>query len=157
MRVRSIVLMCAAVAVAARLVEAQEPVTQVRLADPKLQVTTAIDSIAGDLAALDTNHAALVETAEGYAALYTQLSDGTKRVVQIAEKLRNEDDRTNAARYSAQLLNAVSELQEMNSQLQLQFQVLQDQIQNESRRYATISNALTASHQAAMNAIRNMK
>lgn len=39
----------------------------------------------------------------------------------------------------------------------LQFLALQQNIQQESRRYQTISNALKASHDAAMNSIRNMK
>jgi hypothetical protein len=41
--------------------------------------------------------------------------------------------------------------------MNMEFLMLQQQIQNESQRYQTISNALTASHQAAMNSVRNMK
>ena len=39
----------------------------------------------------------------------------------------------------------------------MEFLALQNNIQQESRQYQTISNALTASHQAASNSIRNMK
>jgi len=39
----------------------------------------------------------------------------------------------------------------------MQFLALQNNIQQQSRQYQTISNALTASHQAASNSIRNMK
>ena len=45
---------------------------------------------------------------------------------------------------------------EMTSQ-NLQFLALQQNIQMESRRYQTISNAITASHQSASNSISNMK
>ncbi len=37
------------------------------------------------------------------------------------------------------------------------FLALQNNIQQQSRQYQTISNALTASHQAASNSIRNLK
>jgi len=39
----------------------------------------------------------------------------------------------------------------------MQFLALQNNIQQQSRQYQTISNALTASHEAASNSIRNMK
>lgn len=39
----------------------------------------------------------------------------------------------------------------------MQFLALQNSVQQESRRYQTISNALKASHDAAMNSIGNMK
>ena len=41
--------------------------------------------------------------------------------------------------------------------LQAQFLSLQQKMQSESRRYQTISNVLTASHQSARDSIRNMR
>jgi len=39
----------------------------------------------------------------------------------------------------------------------MQFLVLQNNVQQQSRQYQTISNALTASHQTTSNSVRNMK
>lgn len=47
----------------------------------------------------------------------------------------------------------VSEMAAMN----MQFMALQNAVQNESRKYQTISNASKARHDIAMNAIRNIK
>jgi outer membrane murein-binding lipoprotein Lpp len=49
------------------------------------------------------------------------------------------------------------DLQQVRSHLQAALSTLTNNIQNESRRYQTISNALTTMHQVASNSIRNMK
>jgi len=58
-----------------------------------------------------------------------------------------------AAGMSASGDSMVSEMAAMN----MQFMALQNAVQNESRKYQTVSNASRARHDIAMNAIRNMK
>jgi hypothetical protein len=50
-------------------------------------------------------------------------------------------------------LGIMAEMKQMN----MQFLNLQQVLQNQSRQYQTLSNAIKASHQAASNSIRNMK
>lgn len=139
-------------------VEAQEPRTQVRVADLQVRATATMDSVTHDLSQLDTSHARVLESAEAVAALYAELSAGIEEVARLAERLSMEStDRATTTRLQDQLLQTIGGLQQMQIEAHMQFLALQNQMQQESRQYQTISNALKARHDAAMSAIRNMK
>ncbi|HSG80822.1 MAG TPA: hypothetical protein VLC48_01125 [Gemmatimonadota bacterium] len=148
---------CAGIVALAGGAAAQEPVRQLQVADPKLQATVAVDSMAQDLTALDASHAAVEQTANNYASLYTQLSDKVKSVVKIGEQLEGTSDRADTARLTSRLMSALREMGELEAALQQQFLSLQNQMQMESRQFNAVSNALKVRHDAAMAAIRNMK
>lgn len=64
----------------------------------------------------------------------------------LSDLIDSEDDRM-----------AGGNLQASSVAVNKEFLALQHNIQQESRRYQTISNAITASHQSANNSVRNMK
>lgn len=135
----------------------QEPARQLQVADPKLQATVAVDSMAQDLAALDASHAAIEETASSYASLYTKLSEQVQKVVEIGQEWESATEREQVARLTSRLKSALQQLGELQVATQEQFLALQNQMQMESRQFNAVNNALKARHDAAMAAIRNMK
>jgi hypothetical protein len=131
---------------------------QVQAVDLKAQATVAIDSMAADLTALNASNAKIVGSADGLVSLYSQLSDDFKKIVSTADRLRRtSQEPTPATAIQDDLIRQIYALQKQLAEMQGQFLALQNSIQQESRTYQTISNALTASHQAASNSIRNMK
>lgn len=131
---------------------------QVQAVDYKVQVTVAVDSMGADLAALEASNAKILAAAESSASLYAQLSDDFKRIVSAADKLRRtSQEPTPATGYQNDLMRAIDDMQKQLSQLEAQFLALRNSMQMESRKYQTISNALKARHDIAMNSIRNMK
>jgi hypothetical protein len=131
---------------------------QVQAVDLKAQATVAIDSMAADLTALNASNAKIVGSADGLVSLYSQLSDDFKKIVSTADRLRRtSQEPTPATAIQDDLIRQIDALQKQLAEMQGQFLALQNSIQQESRTYQTISNALTASHQAASNSIRNMK
>jgi len=157
MRCHIIALSCL-IACAGNAGAQQVRVQQVQTVDYKVQATVAIDSMKVDLEALDASHAKVKSAADALVALYSRLSADIDKAVTAADRLRrSSQERTAASAYQDDLLRAVGELQELQSNLEQQFLALQQSIQNESRRYATISNALSARHDVAMNSVRNMK
>ena len=133
-------------------------VRQVQTVDYKVQATVAIDSMEADLAALDASYAEVKSAADSLASLYARLSADIDKAVIAADRLdRSTRERTAASGYQDDLIRAVGDLQKVQSQLQAQLLALQQQVQNESRKYATISNALKARHDMAMNSVRNLK
>ena len=131
---------------------------QVQTVDYKTQATVAVDSMAADVAALDASNAKIVAASEGLVSLYAQLGDDFKKIVSAAERLRRtSQEPTPATAYQDDLIRAIDNMQEQLSQLEAQFLALQNSMQQQSRQYQTISNALKARHDTAMNSIRNMK
>lgn len=131
---------------------------QVQTVDYKTQATVAVDSMASDVAALDASNAKIVAASEGLVSLYAQLGDDFKKIVSAAERLRRtSQEPTPATAYQDDLIRAIDNMQEQLSQLEAQFLALQNSMQQQSRQYQTISNALKARHDTAMNSIRNMK
>jgi hypothetical protein len=116
-----------------------------------------MDTVAQDLAALDVSHAKIVESTEGFAAMYAELSAGITELATLSERLAGETSDRGAARRLQQLTTAVDGLQQRMLDMNMQFLALQNQMQMESRQYNAVSNALKVRHDAAMGAIRNMK
>lgn len=157
MRVAPLFLILAATLAWAGRAEAQEVRRQVQVADLQLRATATMDTVAQDLETLAVSHAAIVEAAQGYAAVYTELSRGIAELATLADRMAGDAPSREAARRLQQLTSAVDDLHQQMLDMNMQFVALQNQMQNESRRYQTVSNALKARHDVAMNAIRNMK
>jgi len=131
---------------------------QVQAVDYKAQASVAVDSMAADLASLDSSNARIVSNSKSLASLYETLSGDFKKIVSTADRLRRtSQEPTPASAIQDDLIRQIDAMQKQLAELEGQFLALQNSIQQESRKYQTISNALTASHQAAMNSIRNMK
>ena len=157
MRYLSIALACL-MACAGNAGAQEVQVRQVQTVDYRVQATVAIDSMSADLAALDASYAEVKSAADSLASLYSRLSADIDKAVTAADRLRRSpQERTAASGYQDDLIRAVDDLQKLQSELRAEFLALQQQVQNESRRYQTISNALRARHDMAMNSVRNMK
>jgi hypothetical protein len=137
--------------------EAQEVRRQVQVADLQLRAVATMDTVAEDLAALDVSNARIVESAEGLAAMYAELSAGIAELATLAERMAGEASDRGAARRVQQLTTAVDGLQQKVLDMNMQFLALQNQMQMESRQFNAVSNALKVRHDSAMGAIRNMK
>lgn len=159
MRLSSLSMASVCVVLFAVAAQAQEVKRQqVQAVDYKTQAAVAVDSMAADLAALDASNAEILAAAEGLASLFTQMSADFEKAVTAADRLRRTSQpHTQATGYQDDLIRAVDNMQKLQAELQAQFLALQNQIQQQSRQYQTISNALQARHQIAMNSIRNMK
>ncbi len=137
--------------------EAQEVRRQVRVADLQLRAVATMDTVAQDLAALDASNSRIVESAQGLAAMYAELSAGITELATLAERMAGEASDRGAARRLRQLTTAVDGLQQKILDMNMQFLALQNQMQMESRQFNAVSNALKVRHDSAMGAIRNMK
>ncbi|UCC84857.1 MAG: hypothetical protein JSW46_08045 [Gemmatimonadota bacterium] len=137
--------------------EAQEVRRQVQVADLQLRAAATMDTVAQDLAALDAGNSRIVESAQGLAAMYAELSAGIAELASLAERMAGEVSDRGAARQLRQLTTAVDGLQQKMLDMNMQFLALQNQMQMESRQFNAVSNALKVRHDAAMSAIRNMK
>ena len=159
MRLSSLSMASVCVVLFAVAAQAQEVKRQqAQAVDYKTQATVAVDSMAADLAALDASSAEIVAAAGGLAALFTQMSADLEAAVNAADRLRRTSQpRTQASGYQDDLIRAVDSMEKLQAELQVQFLALQNQMQQQSRQYQTISNALRARHDTAMNSIRNMK
>jgi len=95
----------------------------------------------------------------------TQYAEAMKVVAEIAEAgspehaERLEKDLTGLDQALRAYVRVSERLRHKNRALDdtMQFLALQNNIQMQARQYQTISNALTAAHQAESNTIRNMK
>ena len=157
MRVSSLFVLFVCVLTWAGRAEAQEVRRQVQVADLQLRATATMDTVAQDIAALDVSNAGIVESAEGVAAMYAELSAGITELARVADRLVAESAQRGAAIRLQQLTTAVEGLQQQMLDMNMQFLALQNQMQMESRQYNTVSNALKVRHDSAMGAIRNMK
>ncbi|NIN71918.1 MAG: hypothetical protein GTO46_08310, partial [Gemmatimonadetes bacterium] len=70
--------------------EAQEVRRQVRVADLQLRAVATMDTVAQDLAALDASNSRIVESAQGLAAMYAELSAGIAELATLAERMAGE-------------------------------------------------------------------
>ena len=159
MRLSSLAMASGCVVLFAVAAQAQEVKRQqVQTVDYKAQAAVAVDSMAADLAALDASKAKIVASAEALGSLYSQLADDFKKIVSTADRLRRtSQEPTPATALQNDLIRAIDDVQKQLSQLEGQFLALQNSMQQQSRQYQTISNALKARHDIAMNSIRNMK
>jgi hypothetical protein len=157
MRIAPLFLVFTCVLAWAGRVEAQEVRRQVQVADLQLRAVAAMDTVAQDLAALNSSNAGVVEAAEGLAAMYGELSAEITELATLAERLAGEASDRGAARSLQQLTTAVGGLQQKMLDMNMQFLALQNQMQMESRQFNAVSNALKVRHDAAMSAVRNMK
>ena len=77
-------------------------------------------------------------------------------LTQVRQRYRSFAERLSSNASSVSASSGQARLSEM-TQMNMEFLSLQNEIQMESRKFQTLSNAMKSRHDAAMNAIRNMK
>jgi len=134
---------------------AQQVAPRTRIAvDARIVATDAMAQIEADTLASARHHEAYRAAAEQVADLYAKLSTQTEQVANAAAAVDLAKLDTDATR---NLLVAVRRMHDLQTTYTRQFLALQQAMQSESRKFQTLSNASKARHDAAMNAIRNMK
>jgi hypothetical protein len=112
--------------------------------------------------------AALSQGIEAAQALHSELDEAQARSARLEEQLIqrvNDFGQTVAGFLSFvaagggqdQLLNATKQMQETQMSFNLQYLMLQSQMQHEARSYAAISNIMKTKHDAAKNALNNVR
>lgn len=117
------------------------------------------DQLAQDLMSLSRHHQATTEAAERLADLYQALDRKVAELTELASAvdLKGCSD-SQVERQKVELLeDAIAQLAEMQQSRNMEFLALQNQMQSESRRFQTVSNALKARHDSEMSTVRNAK
>lgn len=100
-----------------------------------------------------------LDTLQGYSASMSRLNEElARRMKEIHEKLVNFFERIETlAKSPADLLAAGKAMQEMVIFFNLQYLKLQNQTQDENRRFTMVSNIMKAKHDSAKNSINNIR
>ena len=117
-------------------------------ADARAEAIRAIDETSAELAELTAMNTKIVQSNAEMSKIYLALS---KRISDVA-KMTGDRSRT-----QEQLVQAVKQLEEMNQSFNLQYLGLQQQVQDESRRFTLLSNIMKTKHDTAKNSINNIR
>ncbi len=144
MRIRCLLLLLVALPVAA---VAQQPAgAKPRAAAPAAAtIRPTLDSLGADLAALQASHARAMQHLHQQGLIHRDLA---ARVAALPDAPPGTDPA---------LADAVRALKRDAAQWNRQFQGLQERVQEESRRFQTISNVMKTRHDTAKNAIGNVR
>lgn len=114
----------------------------------RAEATRAIDESSAKLSELAASHAKLMQSNEEMSKMVLAL---TKKVAEVG-KMAADRGRT-----QEQLVQAIKQLEEMNQSFNLQYLGLQQQMQDESRRFTLVSNIMKTNHDTAKNSISNVR
>lgn len=144
MRIRCLLLLLVALPVAAA---AQQPAGAKPRATAPAAATLrpTLDSLGTDLAALQASHARAMQHLHEQGLIHRDLA---ARVAALPDPGPGTDPA---------LAGAVRALKRDAAQWNLQFQGLQERVQEESRRFQAISNVMKTRHDTAKNAIGNIR
>jgi hypothetical protein len=116
------------------------------------EARAAILTVGDDVRKLDKSHEAYVKAAGELNGLYTKLVQKVREVSRLAAGA----DRAKADRLE-KLLKAIEEMAEMSQSFNIQYLGLQQQMQDENRRFTLVSNIMKTKHDTAKNAINNVR
>jgi len=108
----------------------------------------ALNESESSLADLENIHGKTVELSEKMFGIYSALN---KKVTEVA-RLAGQSGTS-----LSQLAQATKEMQEMSQSFNLQYLMLQQQMQSENQQFTTISNVLKTKHDTARNSISNIR
>ena len=112
----------------------------------------AILTVGDDVRKLEKSHENYVKAAGELDGLYIKLLQKTREVSRLAVEAQK-------ARGQAldKLFKATEEMQEMSQSFNLQYLSLQQNMQDENRRFTLVSNIMKTKHDTAKNAINNVR
>jgi hypothetical protein len=111
----------------------------------------AIVTVGDDMADLVASHGRYVRASREIDGLTGKLLQSVREV----SKLAAETGRSGAT--SKKLLQAIKDMTEMSQSFNIQYLDLQQQIQDENRRFTLVSNIMKTKHDTAKNAINNIR
>ena len=112
----------------------------------EVRLVSLVDSMISTLPEMEARHRSVVAAADSMAALYRELS---RQVANVAESA--------AGQQAEALARSLHDLQETNMSFNLQYLQLQQQMQEENRRFTLLSNIMKTKHDTAKNSIRNIR
>ena len=115
--------------------------------DAKNQLIRIVEELQSDLKRLDKSHENLRIAALQLDSLFDSLS---KKVKEVGLLTQSGGD-------SSTLFQATKQMQEMNQSFNLQYLDLQKKMQDENRQFTLISNIMKKKHEAAREAINNIR
>ena len=115
--------------------------------DAKNQLIRIVEELQSDLKRLDKSHENLRIAALQLDSLFDSLS---KKVKEVGLLTQSGGD-------SSTLFQATKQMQEMNQSFNLQYLDLQKKMQDENRQFTLMSNIMKKKHEAAREAINNIR
>ncbi|MBV8170355.1 MAG: hypothetical protein JO219_00295 [Candidatus Eremiobacteraeota bacterium] len=116
------------------------------LTSAQTSAAKALDDSSAELAQLNSIYAQTMQTEQKLSRLYHDLD---QKVIGY--------ERTASASSSDDLMQATKQMQQTEMSFNLQYLDLQQQMQREDQEFTTVSNIMKSKHDAAKNALQNMK
>jgi hypothetical protein len=116
------------------------------------EARAAILTVGDDVRKLEKSHEGCIKAAGELAGLYTKLVGKVQEVSRLAA----EAQKTRGQALD-KLFKATGEMQEMSQSFNLQYLGLQQNMQDENRRFTLVSNIMKTKHDTAKNAINNIR
>ncbi len=132
-----------------------EPARQARL-----QALQSVESAQSDLSTLQRHHGNVIEVVGEMADRYIRLEQAVDEAAQLAARLqtaRSEDRDREAERLAGSLAEMVEQMNEMVRKSSLEYLQWQQKIQQETREFVLLSSVMKSKHEAAKNAIKNVR
>lgn len=108
----------------------------------------ALDAVAAAEADVLASHERLMQGNAQLAKLFEALSARVRELSKVS---------TDKGQASGDMMARMQQLQEMNQSFNLQYLALQENMQNESRRFSLLSNIMKTKHDTAKNSIGNLR
>jgi uncharacterized coiled-coil DUF342 family protein len=112
----------------------------------------AINEMGSDLDKLNESHKNLIKAVSELDSLYAILAKKTQEVSRLAA-----DAKKFPSSKMNDLFRAIDQMQEMSQSFNMQYLGLQQQMQDENRRFSLISNIMKNKHDTAKNSINNIR
>jgi len=112
----------------------------------------AIQTVGDDMTQLVDAHGRYVRASRDAEALTAKLLAGVREVTKLAA----DAGKTGPAREN-KLFEAIRKMEEMSQSFNLQYLQLQQQMQDEDRRFTLVGNIMKNKHDTAKNAINNIR
>ncbi len=112
----------------------------------------AIVTVGDDVRKLDKSHEGYVQASREVDGLIAKLLQKVREVSRLAE----EAEKTPSAR-PEKLIVAARQMNDLFQSFNIQYLELQNQMQDENRRYTLVSNIMKTKHDTAKNAINNIR
>lgn len=120
----------------------------------KTEAVRIMDELQQDLANLEKSQQAYQQAAQQMATLSGGLS---KKIDEVGKLSANVDPARPNPESAARLQSAIKQLMDMNQSFNMQYLGLQQQMQDESRRFTLLSNIMKTKHDTAKNSISNLR
>ena len=123
------------------------------------QAVKLLDEMKTDVESMEKSHEAVARAADKLSEMYGRLSAQADRLARLAatEAGATKESAKGFGGGPSDLATAARQMQEMQRNLNAQFSLLQREMQDENRKYQTISNASKSKHDTVKNSIGNIR